>query len=62
MSKINMFSPELMLTQQTFDTCIFQFLLSWLLTEYLVDKWHYQCMDIWWCTNTFVQQYIYIYI
>ena len=33
--------PELMLRQQTFDTCIFQF-LSWLLTEYSVDKWHNQ--------------------
>ena len=35
--------PKLMLTQQTFDTCIFQ-LRSWLPTEYLVDKWH--CHEI----------------
>ena len=32
--------------QQTFDTCIvFQF-QSWLETEYLVDKWYNQYMDI----------------
>ena len=31
------FLPKLMLTQQTFDTCIFQF-PSLLPTEYLVDK------------------------
>ena len=44
--------PKLMLTQQTFDTYIFQF--PYLLqTECLVDKWHNQCMNIWWCTNTF---------
>ena len=35
-----------MLTKQTFDTCIFQF-LSWLPTEYSVNKWHNQYMDIW---------------
>ena len=45
------FSPKLLLTQQTFDTAIFQF-LSWLSTEYSFDKWHYQHIDIWWCTNT----------
>ena len=28
-----------MLTKQTFDACKFQF-LSWLPTEYSVDKWH----------------------
>ena len=38
-------SPKLMLTQQTFDTCIFQF-PSLLQTECLVDKWHNQNMDI----------------
>ena len=43
---------KLMLTQQTFYTCIFQF-PSCLQTECLVDKWHNQCMNIWWCTNTF---------
>ena len=43
-----------MQTQQTFDTCIFQF-PSWLPTESLVDKWHNQYMDIWRCTNTFVR-------
>ena len=37
--------PKLMLTQQTLDTCIFQF-PSLLQTEYLVDKWHNQCMNI----------------
>ena len=37
--------PMLMPTQQTFDTCIFQF-LSLLQTECLVDKWHNQNMDI----------------
>ena len=37
--------PKLMLTQQTFDTCIFQF-PSLLQTECLVDKWHNQCMNI----------------
>ena len=37
--------PKLMLTQQTFDTCIFQF-TSLLQTECLVDKWHNQNMDI----------------
>ena len=42
-------------TQQTFDRFIFQF-RPWLPTEYLVDKWHNQCMDIWWCTNTFVHR------
>ena len=35
-----------MLTKQTFDACTLLF-LSWLLTEYLVDKWHNQYMDIW---------------
>ena len=39
------FPPKLMLTQQTFDTCIFQF-PSLLQTECLVDKWHNQNMDI----------------
>ena len=53
--------PKLMLTQQTFHTCIFQF-PSLLTTEYLVDKWHNNYMDIWWCTNTFVQaMYIYLH-
>ena len=47
-------STKLMLTQQTFDTCIFQF-PSLLPTECLVDQWHNQCMNISWCTNTFVQ-------
>ena len=37
--------PELMLTQQTFDACIFQF-PSLLQTECLVDKWQNQCMNI----------------
>ena len=37
--------PKLMLTQPTFDTCIFQF-PSLLQTECLVDKWHNQNMDI----------------
>ena len=37
MSEINIFSPKLMLTQQTFDTCLFQF-RSWLPTEYFVDN------------------------
>ena len=53
--KIKKNLPKLMLTQQTFDTCIFQF-RPWLPTEYLVDKWHNHCMDIWWCTNTFVHR------
>ena len=43
--KIKKNSPKLMLTQQTFDTCIFQF-PSLLQTEYLVDKWHNQYMNI----------------
>ena len=48
-------SPKLMLTQHTFiPVRIFQF-PSLLPTQYLVDKWHNQCMDIWWCTHTFVQ-------
>ena len=47
MSKNKKTSPKLMLTQQTFDTCIFQF-PSLLQTECLVDKWHNQNMDIWW--------------
>ena len=34
-----------MLTQQTSDTCIYQFQF-WLPTEYLVDKWHNQYMDL----------------
>ena len=46
--------PKLTLTQQTFDTCIFQF-PSLPQTECLVDKWHNQYMDIKWCTNTFGQ-------
>ena len=41
MSKNQKNPPKLMLTQQTFDTCIFQFQ-----TECLVDKWHNQCMNI----------------
>ena len=55
MSENKKISPKLMSTQQTFDTCIFQF-RPWLPTEYLVDKWHNQCMDIRWCTNTFVHR------
>ena len=41
MSKSQKFPSKLMLTQQTFDTCIFQFPF-WLSTEYLVDKWRNQ--------------------
>ena len=41
-----------MLTQYTFDICVFQF-PSWLPTDSLVDKWHNQYMAIWVCTNTF---------
>ena len=40
-----------MLTQQTFDTCIFH-LPSLLQAECLVVKWHNQCMNIQWCSNT----------
>ena len=54
MSKIQKFSPKFMLTQQTFDTCMFQFQFQ-VPIEYLVDKWHNQYMDISWCTNTIVQ-------
>ena len=32
-------SPKLILTQQTFDTSMFQF-PSWLPPEHLLDKWH----------------------
>ena len=39
-------SPKYMLTEQIFATCIFQF-LPWLPTEYSVDKWHNQDMNIW---------------
>ena len=42
--------PKLMLTQPNFDTCNFEFRF-WLSTEYLVDKWHNQYMDIWWRSN-----------
>ena len=45
MSKNKKIQPKLMLTQQTFDTRIFQF-PSLLQTECLVDKWHNQNMDI----------------
>ena len=45
MPKIQKISPKFMLTQQTFDICIFQF-PSLLQTECLVDKWHNQCMNI----------------
>ena len=45
MSKNQTFSLKLMLTQQTSDTCIYQFQF-WLPTEYLVDKWHNQYMDL----------------
>ena len=38
MSNINIFSPKLMLTEQTFDTCIIIQFRSRLPTEYLVDK------------------------
>ena len=48
------FSLKLMLTQQTFDTCIFQ-IPSLLPTEYLVDKRHNQYFNICWSTNTFGQ-------
>ena len=54
MLKNQKISPKLMLTQKTFDTCIFQF-PSLLPTESSVDKWHNQYMDIWRCTNTFVR-------
>ena len=37
MSKSKKCSPKLILTQQTFDTCIFQFPF-WLPNEYLVDN------------------------
>ena len=46
MSKNKKISPKLMLTQQTFETGMFQF-LPWLPIEYLVDTWHNQYMDIW---------------
>ena len=35
-----------MLTQQTFDACMFQFPFL-VPIEYLVDKWHNQYMDFW---------------
>ena len=54
MSKNQKISPKLMLTQQTSDTCIFQF-PSWFPTDSLVDKWHNHYMDICRCTNTFVR-------
>ena len=44
MSKYKKIPPKLMLTQQTFDTCIYQFFP----TGYLVDKWNNQYIDIWW--------------
>ena len=50
--KNKQFPPKLMLTQQTFDTHIFQF-PSMFPTEYLVDKLDNQYIDISWCTNTF---------
>ena len=46
MSENQIFSPNLLQTQQTFDTSILQF-LSWLPTEYSVDKWHNQYMEFW---------------
>ena len=54
MSKNQKNSTKLMLTQWTFDPCIFQF-RSWFPTDSLVDKWHNLYMDIWRCTNTFVR-------
>ena len=54
MSKNKKNLPKLMLTQQTFDTCVFQF-PSLLQTECLVDKWYNQCMNILWRSNTFGQ-------
>ena len=54
MSKNQKFSLKLMLTQLTFDPCIFQF-PSWFPTDSLVDKWHNLHMAIWRCTNTFVR-------
>ena len=45
MPKIEKFSPQFMLTQQTFDTCMFQFPFL-VPIENLVDKWHNQYMDI----------------
>ena len=54
MSKNQEISPFSMPTQQTIDTCIFSF-PSLLPNVYFVDKWHNQCMGIWWCTNTFGQ-------
>ena len=44
--KIKKISPKLMLTQQTLETGMFQF-LPWLQIEYLVDALHNQYMDIW---------------
>ena len=46
MSEIQNLYPTSALTQQTFYTCIFQF-LSLLQTEHLVDKWHNQYIDVW---------------
>ena len=61
MSKNQTFSLKLMLTQQTSGTCIYQFQF-WLPTEYLVDKWHNQYMDLvvfkYFCP---LSVYIYIY-
>ena len=54
MPKIEKMSPKCMLTQQTFDTCMFQFPFQ-VPIEYLVDKWYNQYIDISWCTNTIVQ-------
>ena len=47
MSETRKFSPMFILTQQAFVNRIFKFPF-WLPTEYLVDKWHNQYMDIWW--------------
>ena len=41
-----------MLTQQNFGICMFQFTF-WFPTEYSVDKWNNQYMDVLWCSNTF---------
>ena len=54
MPKIQKISPKFMLTQQTFDTCMFRFPFQ-VPIEYLLDKWHNQYIDISWCTNTIVQ-------
>ena len=46
--------------QQTFDIRVFQF-LSWLPTDYSIDKYHIQYIDICYCTNIFGTA-VYIYI